>query len=196
MKRWLSMGLTLALVIGVVACTKNEPQKQEPPKENANTVVDYGKQYSALYNDYIGTLGNYSVYTTPGATIEYYNTNEYPGNEKYVEYLKTTYMDSKEKIQKFVDGLKNDLKTEDKDVAKLSENLIAEGEKTIANIDARLAKLEKLPKDIYGKTKDDFINYVDEATKLEESAKSNFDKMLEDMKKQLNINLDNVQPNK
>ncbi|MGL6104620.1 hypothetical protein [Romboutsia sp.] len=192
MKRWLAIVLSLALGIGVVACSKNEEVKNE----DVTGKVDYNGQYTTLYNDYIGPLGSYSMYQTPDLSIEYYNTNEYPGNEKYVSDVKDSYIDSKEKIQTFVNSLKNDLKTEDKDIAKMNENLIAEGEKTIANIDNRIAKLDKLPKDIYSKSKEDFIKSVDEATKLEENTKTNFNQMLEDMNKKLNIEVKNTQPNK
>lgn len=195
MKKWLVMGLSLVLLTGLVACSKNEPAKEEV-KTDITENVDYNGQYSVLYNDYIGNLGDYSIYTTPDLTIEYYNTKDYPGNEKYVEDLKAAYTDSKEKIQKFVDGLKNDLKSEDKEVSKMTEDLIAEGEKTIANIDSRIAKLDKLPKDIYSKSKEDFIKSVDEATRLEEDAKSNFESMLKDMNTKLKIEEKNTQPNK
>ena len=46
------------------------------------------------------------MYETPEATTEYYKTNQYPGNEKYVEELKAAYKDSRDKIQTFVDDLK------------------------------------------------------------------------------------------
>ena len=197
MKKILAVCLSLALGIGIVGCSKNEPVKEDPVKNEQTTGAgDYVTGYGVLYNDYIGTLGNYSIYQTPDVAIEYYNTNEYPGNEKYVSDLKAAYTDSKEKIQTFVNGLKNDLKTEDKEISKMNENLIAEGEKTIANIDAKLVKLETLPKDVYSKSKEDFIKVVDETTKLEENTKTDFNKMLEDMNKKLNIEMKNTQPNK
>ena len=42
----------------------------------------------------------------------------------------------RDKIQTFVNDLKNDAKTDDKKVADLNRQLINEGEKTISNIDA------------------------------------------------------------
>lgn len=197
MKKIITVCLSLALAMGIVGCTKEEPVKEEPPKnEQMTDAGDYVTNYGVLYNDYIGTLGNYSIYQTPDVAIEYYNTNEYPGNEKYVSDIKAAYVDSKEKIQTFVDGLKNDLKTDDEEITKMNANLIAEGEKTISNIDNKISKLDKLPKDIYSQSKEEFIKSVDEATKIEENMKTDFNKMLEDMNKKLNIEMENTQPNK
>ncbi len=198
-KKLITMGLALALSIGVVACAKNEPPKEAPPVEKAPVeeapMLDqaYVDEYAGFYRGYIGSIGKYTIYDTPELTSDYYKTNEYPGNEKYVTDLRAAYTDSKENIQKFVDSLKNDLKTEDTELAKMNENLIAEGEKSIKNIDARLAKLDKLPKDIYNKEQNDFIKAVDEATTLEEGTKSEFRKMLDDMNKRLNIEIDKAE---
>ena len=74
------------------------------------------------------------MYSTPQATTEYYKNNQYPGNKKYVEELKAAYKDSRDKIQKFVNDLKNDAKTDDKEISDMNQQLIAEGEKTIKDI--------------------------------------------------------------
>ena len=153
-------GLSLALSLSMVACNN----KETTPKDDANTTTeqntadttnnannDYVEKYSGFYEDNLGNLSMYSIYETPETVTEYYKTNKYPGNEKYVEELKSAYKESRDKIQKFVDNLKNDAKTEDTKIKELNEKLIAEGEKTISNIDARLKNLDNLPKDIYSK---------------------------------------------
>ena len=42
--------------------------------------------------------------------------------------LKAAYKDSRDKIQTFVDDLKNDAKTDDKEISDMNQKLIAEGE--------------------------------------------------------------------
>ena len=104
--------LSLALSLSMVACNKKEntpangdktttEQNTADTTNNANN--DYVEKYSRFYGDTLGNLGNYRMYETPEATTEYYKTNQYPGNEKYVEELKAAYKDSRDKIQTFVD---------------------------------------------------------------------------------------------
>lgn len=189
-------GLSLALSLSMVACNN----KETTPKNDANTITeqntadttnnannDYVEKYSGFYEDNLGNLSMYSVYETPETVTEYYKTNKYPGNEKYVEELKSAYKESRDKIQKFVDSLKNDAKTEDTKIKDLNEKLIAEGEKTISNIDARLNNLDNLPKDIYDKTQDEFVKAVDEAIKAKDETKSDFNNVLQEMNKALGV---------
>ena len=190
-------GLSLALSLSMVACNNKEnttdnntntTTEQNTADTTNNATNDYVERYSRFYGDNIGDLSMYSIYETPDTITEYYKTNTYPGNEKYVEELRAAYKDSRDKIQKFVNELKNDAKTEKKKIASMNEKLIAEGEKTISNIDARLKNLDNLPKDIYSKTQDDFIRAVDEATKVKNETKSDFRNLLDEMNKALGIN--------
>lgn len=204
-KKLLALGLTVALSLGAVGCntkeTQNSNKKQTQntspstsEQENRdlgqqNTTVgnDYTERYQTGYNNYIKGLENYTMYNTAETTREYYKTNEYPGNKKYVNDLKSAYKDSKEKIRTFIDDLKNNAKTDDADLKKMNENLIAAGERTIDNIDKRLKKLDELPKDIMNKSQDEFINAVDEATRIEDDIENGFDKLLRDMNKALGL---------
>ena len=204
-KKLLALGLTVALSLGAVGCSTKETQNSNKKQtqntspstseqENRdlgqqNTTVgnDYTERYQTGYNNYIKGLENYTMYNTAETTREYYKTNEYPGNEKYVNDLKSAYKDSKEKIRTFIDDLKNNAKTDDADLKKMNENLIAAGERTIDNIDKRLKKLDELPKDIMNKSQDEFINAVDEATRIEDDIENGFDKLLRDMNKALGL---------
>lgn len=220
-KKLLSLGLTAVLSLGVVACNKKEapnttpnnttPNTGQSTPNQQNTPVDnnYTEKYQTGYNNYIKGLENYTMYNTAETAREYYKTNKYPGNEKYVEDLKAAYRDSKEKIRTFIDSLKNDAKTDDADLKTMNDNLISAGEKTIDNIDQRLKKLDELPKDIMNKSQDEFINAVDEATRIKDYTESGFDKLIRDMNKALglerntnnntninkNDNIINTQPN-
>ena len=217
-KKLLALGLTVALSLGAVGCNTKETQnsnkkqtqntspstseqeKRDLGQQNTTVGNDYTERYQTGYNNYIKGLENYTMYNTAETTREYYKTNEYPGNEKYVNDLKSAYKDSKEKIRTFIDDLKNNAKTDDADLKKMNENLIAAGERTIDNIDKRLKKLDELPKDIMNKSQDEFINAVDEATRIEDDTENGFDKLLRDMNKALgldtNMNNNNTNTNK
>lgn len=199
-KKMVIAGLSLALSLSMVACNKKETTPssdtntttQQNTADTTNTATnDYVERYSRFYGDSIGNLGMYKMYETPESTTEYYKTNTYPGNEKYVEDLKAAYKDSRDKIQTFVNDLKNDAKTDDKKISDMNQKLIDEGEKTISNIDARLKNLDSIPKDIYNNTQDDFIKAVDDATRVKDETISEFNKMLDEMNKMLGINPNN-----
>lgn len=211
-KKIVVVALSLGLAISMVACNKKETT---PANDNTNNTTkertmddsnvannDYVQQYSRFYGDSIGNLSMYKMYETPEATTEYYKTNQYPGNQKYVEDLKAAYKDSRDKIQTFVNDLKNDAKVDDKKVSDMNQKLIKQGEKTISDIDAKLKQLDNLPQDAYNKSQDDFIKAVDEATKVKDNTTNDFNKLLNEMNRMLGIdpnsmnNSTNVDQNK
>lgn len=212
-KKTVVAGLSLLLALSMVACNKKETTptndtnntSQQDSTNNTNTTAqqdsadttnnatnDYVERYSRFYGDNIGNLSMYKMYETPEATTEYYKTNQYPGNEKYVEELKSAYTDSRDKIQTFVNDLKNDAKIDDKKISDMNQKLIDEGEKTISNIDARLKNLEAIPKDVYNNTQDDFIKAVDDATRVKDETVSEFNNLLDEMNKALGISPDTM----
>ncbi|WP_042275022.1 hypothetical protein [Faecalimicrobium dakarense] len=190
-KKLVTVGMAIAISLGAVACTKKTPAPAPTPEpsttdqKNVPAGNGYSENYSKSYNAYMTGLSNYSMYKDTASVNEYYKTNKYPGNEKYVADLKAAYKDSRDKVKSFVDSLKNDGKTEDAKLKKMNEDLIAEGEKTIANLDERIKKLDELPKDIMNKSQDEFITAVDEATRIKDKTENGFNKMLEDMNKAL-----------
>ena len=176
----LAAGLALAIAISVSGCT--------------NSTVDqaYVDKYTGYYNDYMGVLGNYTVYDTPDLAIEYYNNYEYPGNEGYVESLRSAYGGNRDALQKFIDNLDSDMTTDDEELDKLNSDLVEAGRKRIENINTRLEKLEALPEDVYAnEDKDAFIRAVDDATKLDESTNSNYQNILDNMNERLQIDAQN-----
>ncbi len=201
-KKILTLGLTVAVSLGAVACSSNKTSTPTPnptpsTSDQQNTPVgnDYTEKYNTGYTNYIKGLDTYNMYSTVESTKKYYQDNKYPGNEKYVEDLKSAYKDSKDKIQSFIDDLKKDVKTDDADIKKMNEDLIAAGEKTISHIDARLKKLDELPKDIMDKSQDEFISAVDEATRVKDDTENGFNKLLNDMNKALGLDMNNNNTN-
>lgn len=191
--------LSLVVILSSVGCGNKEADDNASTnnitnttqQQNATEDTAYVDKYYQFYGDYMTPLGTYGFYNTPDLTIEYYNENEYPGNKKYVEDLKAAYLDSKEKIQLFVNSLENELETEDEKLNELNKNLIDYGKKTIENIDEKLKKLESLPEEAYNKGKEEFIRFVDESTKVENDMKNDFEKALDNMKDALGIDDNN-----
>ncbi len=196
LRKTLAIGLSIGLALGTFGCSnKTETPNEENITNNSATETnkyagtEYYNQYSDLYSNNLRPLSNYNIYrTVDDVNKAYENENDYPGNEKYLSDLKAAYKDSKEKIQAFIDGLKNDVKTDDKDLKAANDELIAEGEKLINEIDNKMKKLDTISEDDYSKSKDEFIKLVDDTTKVEGDVSNEFDKMIKNMNEMLGIN--------
>lgn len=201
MKKFITLTLSFLLLFTVVACSNREQARPENVNENANgntnEVTDkaYYNSYTGLYDQNIGTLAAYDMYTDVDTATNAYKDKEYPGNEKYLNDVKAAYKDSKEKIQSFVDGLKNDVKTDDTELKKMNEDLIAEGEKLIQDIDAKTARLDQITKDDYNKTQDEFIRLVNDTVSTGDNVTNNFNKMLKNMDLRLGIDRKTMKDN-
>lgn len=193
MKKFITLALSFLLLFTAVACSN----KDNAQPESANKVADktYFNTYTGLYDKSIGTLGAYNMYTDVNTAERAYKDKEYPGNEKYLSDVKAAYKDSREKIQSFVNGLKNDAKTEDTELKKMNEDLIAEGEKLIKDIDGKIAKLDKITKNDYNKTQGEFIKLVDDTVRAGENVTNTFGDMLRNMDKKLGINRKTIENN-
>lgn len=194
LKKLIAIGLSLGLALGTFGCNNKEntttdknTTNNSTNEESTITDTEYANRYYGLYNNNISPLNNYAMYRSVEDVNNAYKDKDYPGNEKYVTEVKSAYEDSKEKIQAFIDGLKNDVQTEDKDLKDANDKLIAQGEILISEIDEKIKKLDTIPKDAYTKTKDEFIKLVDDTTKVENDASNEFDKMIQDMNKMLGI---------
>ena len=185
MKKFITLALSFLLLFTAVACSN----KEQAQPESADKVADktFFNTYTGLYDKSVGTLGGYNMYTDVDTANNAYKDKEYPGNEKYLSDVKAAYKDSKEKIQSFVDGLKNDAKTDDAELKKMNEDLIAEGEKLIKDIDGKIAKLDKITKNDYNKTQDEFIKLVDDTVRAGENVTNTFGDMLRNMNTKLGI---------
>lgn len=198
MKKFMTLALSFLLLFSAVACNNRDKDTTEnKAKATTDQATDqleddgYYNTYRGLYDENIGTLGQYSMYTDVDSVNNAYKDKEYPGNEKYLNEVKSAYKDSKEKIQAFIDGLKNDAKTEDKDLKKMNEDLIAEGEKAIQDIDGKLARLDKINKKDYNKTQEEFIKLVDNTAREGENVNNSFQDMLKNMDTKLGIDRKN-----
>lgn len=188
-KKLLAVGFAFAMILGVVACTNNEEVKEDMPQGEAVMGRDlYGEYYTQNYNDYLMGLNSYNMYMNSDMAIEQYQDKEYPGNEKYLEEVKSAYNDSKEKIQKFVTELKSEKNLEDEELKQMNQDMIDKGEKVLEEIDAKLANLDKLTDEDLKKDRDDFIRATNEVTKLETDISTEFNNLIKDMNEMFKVN--------
>lgn len=193
--------IALSLSMGLVACNKEQKNSMDNLTTNVDkTVADnnYVQKYSRFYGDNISNLNTYKKYETPQEAIKYYESNEYPGNKAYVSQLKNDYSDAKTKIQNFIDYIKNESPTDNKELTDLNNKLITEGEKTISIIDEKLKELDNIPEDTFNKSKEGFIKYVNKTTTLENQTQSDFNNLLKQLNEYLGIdnNTNNTNSNK
>ena len=205
LKKLMVLGLSLGVALGAFGCTNRNDTTKDNKTTNttasttnyANT--DYAKTYTSLYDTNISPLTQYSMYSDVNATTNAYkNDSDYPGNEEYVKQLKAAYQDSRDKLQLFVDGLKNDVKTDDSTIKAENDKLISEGNKLIGEIDTKIKNLDNIPKDAYSKSKNDFINVVYNTTSVDNTIVDDFNNMIKNMNEMLGIktNTDKTETNK
>lgn len=186
--------IALSLSLGLVACNKEQKNSMDNLTTNANkTVADnnYVQKYSRFYGDNISNLNTYKKYETPQEAIKYYEINDYPGNKEYVSILKSDYNDAKTKIQNFIDYIKDESPTDNKELTDLNNKLITEGEKTISIIDERLENLDNISEETFNKSKEDFIKDVNKTTTLQQNTVSNFNNLLKQLNEFLGIDTTN-----
>lgn len=193
MKKFMMLALSFLLLFSAVGCNNRNNTATDNTNKAADKVADnaYNDTYRGLYDENIGTLGQYSMYTDINSVNNAYKDKEYPGNEKYLGEVKAAYKDSRDKIQTFINGLKNDAKTEDAELKKMNDELITEGEKAIQDIDAKIARLDKISKDDYSKTQEEFIKLVDNTVREGDNVNNKFNDTLRNMNDRLGIDTNN-----
>lgn len=192
LKRTTMLLMSFTLIFSAVGCNRQQanPTTDVPnAQENASLDKNYIEKYSRFYGDNVSDLKRYQMYGDVNATNEYYATNEYPGNEAYLNEVKAGYRDTKEKMQSFVDYLKNDLNTDDESLKQMKNELVTEGEQIISNIDVRLKELEELPKDSINKSQEEFIKLVNESKTITNDARTKFSDILKNMNTKLGIGM-------
>lgn len=197
MKKLITLTLSFLLLFSMVGCGNRSNNNNNNAQAPANEPDDnaYYNTYTGLYNESIGTLGGYRMYTDVNSVENAYKNKEYPGNEAYLNEVRAAYEDSRDKIQSFVDGLKNDMNTDDKELSKMNEDLIREGEKLIKDIDRKITKLNEIKESDYSKTQSEFIRLVHDKTREGEHETNEFEKMLNNMNERLGINRGTVEEN-
>ncbi|WP_315166077.1 hypothetical protein [Metaclostridioides mangenotii] len=193
LKKLSLLGLSLLLSLSLVACTKNNQEKvgEDANKAKNNVeekVDDYTNYYSTAYNDYSMGMDKYSMYNTVEGVNKVYETKDYPGNEEYLKEVKEAYKDSRDKTQNFVNSLKKDGKTEDNELKEMHNKIIAEGERTVKEMDARIKRLNEISDEDMKRDQNGFITLVHGITNTGNDIQTGFSNMVNDMNKRLGIN--------
>ena len=199
MKKLITLALSFLIIGAAVGCSnKDKTEMQSQSQSGTTNEVDdqaYYNTYTGLYNESIGTLGAYSMYTDVNTATNAYKDKEYPGNEKYLSEVKAAYKDSRDKIQTFVNGLKKDTNTGDTELKQMNKDLISQGEKLIKDIDAKLVKLDNITEADYNKTQNEFIQLVHDTVQVGDNVSNDFTNMLKNIDVRLGIDRNNMQNN-
>lgn len=195
--KFLVLLFALVMLLGVVGCSKktndnantntNEPAAQE---DVADKVVDedYYNVYTKNYESSIVPLEeSYYIYGNVDSAEKYYKDHDYPGNKEYLNEVKAALVDSKEKVQEFIDNMEKDGTSDNEKVNKLNKEMIDDGKKLIKDIDKRLEKLDKITDKDLAKSDKEFRRIVGEHIVLEKEGDHDFKEMLKKIDKELNI---------
>lgn len=191
--KFLVLLLGLVMVLGLVGCSNkmNENTNEPTKKENtADRVVDedYYNLYTKNYESSIVPLEeSYYIYGNVDSAEKYYKDHDYPGNKEYLKEVKAALVDSKEKVQQFVDSMEKDGKSNNEKINKLNKEMIDDGKDLIEDIDERLEKLDKITDKDLAKSDTEFRRIVGEHIVLEEEGDNDFRDMLRKLEKELNI---------
>ena len=195
--KFLVLLFALVMVLGVVGCSKktndnantntNEPAAQE---DTADKVVDedYYNVYTKNYeSSIVPPEESYYIYGNVDTADKYYKDHDYPGNKEYLNEVKAALVDSKEKVQEFIDNMEKDGKSDNEKVNKLNKEMIDDGKKLIKDIDKRLDKLDEITDKDLAKSDKEFRRIVGDHIVLEKEGDHDFKEMLKKLDKELNI---------
>lgn len=192
-----SLGLIGLLTFGTVGCTTKTEEKKATEKAKTETTTEardnmtlesYKTEFGKLYDTNIARLENYSKYKDIAVEEP---TKDYPGNEAYLNELKKSYKDSEVKLQEFVNSLKK-VKTDDPKLKEMNDKLIKEGDKVIGELKTRSKKLEEVPNDLMSKSEVEFRRGLNDLVKVDNTTKSDFEKMINDVNEFLGMKPSNT----
>ena len=168
--KFLVLLFALVMILGVVGCSKKandnaNTNEQTTQEDTADKVVDenYYNVYTKNYESSIVPLEeSYYIYGNVDSAEKYYKDHDYPGNKEYLNEVKAALVDSKEKVQEFIDNMEKDGKSDNEKVNKLNKEMIDDGKDLIEDIDKRLEKLDKITDKDLAKSDKEFRRIVGE----------------------------------
>ena len=189
--KFLVLLFALVMILGVVGCSKKandnaNTNEQTTQEDTADKVVDenYYNVYTKNYESSIVPLEeSYYIYGNVDSAEKYYKDHDYPGNKEYLNEVKAALVDSKEKVQEFIDNMEKDGKSDNEKVNKLNKEMIDDGKDLIEDIDKRLEKLDKITDKDLAKSDKEFRRIVGDHIVLEKEGDHDFKEIL----KKLNI---------
>ena len=195
--KFLVLLLALVMVLGAVACSNKKTNENTNTNNTANKeedvadkVVDenYYNVYTKNYESSIVPLEeSYYIYGDVDSAEKYYKDHDYPGNKEYLQEVKDALIDSKAKIQDFIDNMEKEGTSDNDKVNKLNKEMIDDGKKLIEDIDKRLKKLDDISDKDLEKSDAVFRRLVGDHIVLEKEGDHEFRKILRKLDKELNI---------
>ena len=193
--KFLVLLFALVMILGVVGCSKKandnaNTNEQTTQEDTADKVVDenYYNVYTKNYESSIVPLEeSYYIYGNVDSAEKYYKDHDYPGNKEYLNEVKAALVDSKEKVQEFIDNMEKDGKSDNEKVNKLNKEMIDDGKDLIEDIDKRLEKLDKITDKDLAKSDKEFRRIVGDHIVLEKEWDHDFKEILKKLDKELNI---------
>ena len=193
--KFLVLLFALVMILGVVGCSKKandnaNTNEQTTQEDTADKVVDenYYNVYTKNYESSIVPLEeSYYIYGNVDSAEKYYKDHDYPGNKEYLNEVKAALVDSKEKVQEFIDNMEKDGKSDNEKVNKLNKEMIDDGKDLIEDIDIRLEKLDKITDKDLAKSDKEFRRIVGDHIVLEKEGDHDFKEILKKLDKELNI---------
>lgn len=193
--KFLVLLFALVMILGVVGCSKKandnaNTNEQTTQEDTADKVVDenYYNVYTKNYESSIVPLEeSYYIYGNVDSAEKYYKDHDYPGNKEYLNEVKAALVDSKEKVQEFIDNMEKDGKSDNEKVNKLNKEMIDDGKELIKDIDKRLEKLDKITDKDLAKSDKEFRRIVGDHIVLEKEGDHDFKEILKKLDKELNI---------
>ena len=193
--KFLVLLFALVMILGVVGCSKKandnaNTNEQTTQEDTADKVVDenYYNVYTKNYESSIVPLEeSYYIYGNVDSAEKYYKDHDYPGNKEYLNEVKAALVDSKEKVQEFIDNMEKDGKSDNEKVNKLNKEMIDDGKDLIEDIDKRLEKLDKITDKDLAKSDKEFRRIVGDHIVLEKEGDHDFKEILKKLDKELNI---------
>lgn len=193
--KFLVLLFALVMILGVVGCSKKandnaNTNEQTAQEDTADKVVDenYYNVYTKNYESSIVPLEeSYYIYGNVDSAEKYYKDHDYPGNKEYLQEVKDALIDSKAKIQDFIDNMEKEGTSDNDKVNKLNKEMIDDGKKLIEDIDKRLKKLDDISDKDLEKSDAEFRRLVGDHIVLEKEGDHEFRKILRKLDKELNI---------
>ena len=193
--KFLVLLFALVMILGVVGCSKKakdnaNTNEQTAQEDTADKVVDenYYNVYTKNYESSIVPLEeSYYIYGNVDSAEKYYKDHDYPGNKEYLNEVKAALVDSKEKVQEFIDNMEKDGPSDNEKVNKLNKEMIDDGKELIKDIDKRLEKLDKITDKDLAKSDKEFRRIVGDHIVLEKEGDHDFKEILKKLDKELNI---------
>ena len=198
--------LALLMVLGLVGCARNNNQatknnttnqvNQETPKNDTNQteVADNGYYdiYTRNYNASLLPLEeNYTMYGNINTVEEYYKTNKYPGNKKYLEEVKKALKDSRDNVEQFVNNMEKEAKSNVNQVNKLNREMIDDGRDLIEDIDEAIRRLDRITEQDLNRSEPEFRRLVGDKIVLDDDMDNDFRDMLRNIERTLGIDRQN-----